>query len=113
MHVVFCEDVKREMRAKAKTANFGIIYGMGAGISGPLQSPLLASLFGLRSHGVIFGASNLNYTIGAALGPFLTGYIFDITGSYETAFMLCAAVSVFGIILAIFLRPIKESGGRI
>ena len=92
---------------------FAVIFGLGGGMVGPLHSPLLAALFGLRSHGMIFGATNVGYTIGAALGPYMAGYIFDITGSYQTAFLTCAVVGIVGFICVALLRPTKKLGGRI
>ena len=38
----------------------------------------------------------------------LTGYIYDTSGSYRTAFLLCAGVTVVGVIAALVLRPIKR-----
>jgi transposase len=63
--------------------------GMGAA-----ESPLVAALFGLRSHGLILGVVDLGFTIGAAVGPFLAGYIFDVAGSYQVAFSVSAAIGV-------------------
>ena len=31
---------------------------------------------------------NFGYNIGAAAGPFISGYIFDISGSYHNAFLI-------------------------
>jgi len=49
---------------------FAAVFGFGHG-GGALASPILARLFGLRSHGLIFGIIGLGYAIGAATGPFL------------------------------------------
>jgi MFS family permease len=83
---------------------FGFAFG-GIAVS---HSPLIAELFGLRSHGLIFGVLNISVMIGAATGPLLTGYLFDMTNSYQTAFLLCATISFIGIILAAFLRIMKS-----
>lgn len=82
--------------------------GMGIG-----ESPLVAGLFGLRFHGVIYGVVHVGFTIGAALGPFVTGYIFDLTDSYQMAFLVGAVIGIVGIIFAIVLRPTKRLEGRI
>jgi len=71
------------------------------------QSPLVAELFGLRSHGLILGVLDVGFTIGAAIGPFLAGYIFDDTGSYQLAFLLCAGIGIVGLVLTVLIRPIK------
>jgi len=85
------------------------IFGFGYGGITISHSPLIAELFGLRSHGLIFGVWDISVMGGAAIGPLLTGYIFDMTGSYRRAFMLCAMIAFAGIILASFL---KIKGGR-
>ena len=84
---------------------FGIILGFAYGALSPLMSPMVAELFGLTSHGAIFGVTFLAAEIGEAVGPVLTGSIFDVTSSYQWAFLLCAVLSVVGIILSSLLRP--------
>ncbi len=90
-------------------AIFGFAYG---GIAAS-DSPIVAGLFGLRSHGVILGVIAIGFSIGSATGPFVSGYIFDSTGSYQTAFLASAIFATVGLILAIILRPTKKLGGRI
>ena len=84
---------------------FAAIFGFAFGGFVGLMSPITAELFGLGSHGVIFGALMFFTNIGDATGPILAGYIFDITGSYNQAFLLCATIAITGSILALFLRP--------
>jgi MFS family permease len=88
---------------------FAAIFGFATGGCAASASPLVAELFGLRSHGLILGIINFGYCIGAALGPFLAGYIFDVTSSYSVAFLVCAAVSVMGLILSVILKRTKTS----
>lgn len=86
------------------------IFGFALGGCAVSHSPLIAELFGLRSHGLIFGVFNVSVMSGSAIGPLLTGYIFDITNSYQLAFIVCAVISLIGIILTGFLklRRVKE-----
>jgi MFS family permease len=91
---------------------FAAVIGLARGGMGASESPLVASFFGLTSHGLIFGVAGLGLTIGAAAGPFLTGSSFDLTGSYETGFSVCAAISVAGLLLTAFLRPIKAKRAK-
>ena len=85
---------------------FAAVFGLANGGMGALSSPIVASLFGLRSHGLIYGVIDFGFAIGAAVGPFLAGYIFDITGSYQVAFLISAAIGVVSLILSTVLRPI-------
>jgi MFS family permease len=88
---------------------FAAVFGFAAAGCAVSESPLVAKLFGLRSHGLILGVINIGFCIGAAAGPFLAGYIFDVTSSYSVAFLVCAAVSVVGLILSAILTPTKTS----
>jgi MFS family permease len=89
---------------------FSIFFGLAIGGMGTSESPLAARFFGLRSHGLIFGVLGLGYTIGSAIGPAIVGYIFDVTASYQLAFLVCAASSLIGLVLALSLKPIKKLG---
>jgi OFA family oxalate/formate antiporter-like MFS transporter len=67
---------------------FAAMYGFSHGGFFIVLSPLLADLFGLSSHGAIFGGVFLSATAGGAVGPMLAGRIFDVTGSYQLAFLI-------------------------
>ena len=85
------------------TMTFGIIQGgMGAA-----ESPLVAEIFGLKSHGFIYGFVGFGFTIGAAIGPWLAGFLFDVMKTYQIAFAICAALGLIGLVCAIFIKPVK------
>ncbi len=92
---------------------FAIVFGLGIGSMGTSESPLVARLFGLTSHGLIYGVTGLGFTFGGAVGPVIIGYICDVTGSYQTAFIVCAALSVLGLVLILVLKPTKQLGNPI
>jgi MFS family permease len=92
---------------------FAVIFGFAFGGIGTVESPLVAGLFGLSSHGLIYGVVHVGFTVGASAGPLLAGYIYDLTLSYQAAFWSCAAVGVLGAITALILRPTKKRGIRI
>jgi len=73
-----------------------------------LQSPIVAELFGLRSHGALLGIVAFITTVGAAIGPVLTGRLFDTTGNYQLAFIVLTAIAITGLILTLRLRPISR-----
>jgi MFS family permease len=82
-----------------------VMIGFSQGGVGSSQSPLIASLFGLRSHGLIFGFLGFGATFGAAMGPLLTGFLFDLTGGYYWALLMCAVASLISLGFAFFIRP--------
>ena len=88
---------------------FAAVFGFAYGGSTVSESPLVAALFGVRAHGLILGVAGFGFTLGAALGPFVAAYIFDVTRSYQVAFLVCAAVGIIGLILTALLTPTKTS----
>lgn len=85
-----------------------IIFGIGWGGCVASQSALVAVVFGLKSMGIIFGFQATAFTIGAAVGPVVTGYIFDVTHSYQIAFVVTAVIGFAGLLLTIILPPLKK-----
>ena len=80
------------------------VFSLGSAGTSTISSPMAAHLFGLRSHGAIYGVITLSYTIGAAVGPTLAGGIFDITNSYQLAWIVGGIFTVVGIIAASLLK---------
>lgn len=90
---------------------FAMLFGFGFGACVTCESPLVADLFGLRSHGLLLGVVACGFTFGGGVGPFLAGHIFDAVGKYQAAFFLCAVVSCVSLVLAIALRrPAPKPG---
>jgi len=89
---------------------FASIFGFGIGGLVALESPVTAELFGLRAHGAILGTIVFGATTGGAIGSLLAGHIFDISGSYYLAFLVCAVLTIASVILASLLRPTCREG---
>ena len=85
---------------------FAFVYGIGHGGFFAIASPSVAEYFGTRSHGVIFGIVMFTGSIGGTLGPWLSGWLYDSTGTYDIAFLLVSGFSVFGFLMACGLKPI-------
>ncbi|MFC1995367.1 MFS transporter, partial [Chloroflexota bacterium] len=89
---------------------FAAIFGISFGALMVLMSPITAELFGLRSLGLILGVLIFIADIGDASSPIVVGRIFDVTGSYNLAFITTAGFAILGIILSLLITPIhKES----
>ena len=91
---------------------FAVIFGFAYGGLVALESPMTAELFGMKAHGAILGVVHFGATIGGAISAPLAGRIFDITGGYQSAVVVFAALSVAGIILASLLRLSRKGGLR-
>ena len=87
---------------------FAIIFSFALGGCCATQSPFIAFLFGLRSHGLLYGMLNLGFSIGATLGSLVTGYLFDVTGAYQIAFIINAALALIGLMLVLVLKPVEK-----
>lgn len=84
------------------------VFGFSFGGMESSESPIAAWLFGIRNHGLIFGSLVLSFTIGAAIGPFLTGYIFDTFNSYLAAFIIMGVLAMIGFTLTATLKPLVK-----
>jgi MFS family permease len=88
---------------------FAMIYGTAHGAFFTAISPMVAEFFGIKAHGALFGIVVFSGTFGGALGPFLAGYIFDITAGYSLAIWICTLMSALGFMLVALLKPVNNS----
>ncbi len=90
---------------------FAALYGTAHGASFALLSPMVAGLFGLGSLATILGVILFVGTFGGLISPMLAGWIFDIMGSYQLAFLILVVFSIVGLILVSQLKPTGSKGG--
>ena len=82
-----------------------VFFGFGWGGIYTLLQLLAADLFGLLALGKILGAINVLDTIGGALGPWLTGVLFEVDKSYVLPFAVITGMLLLAILAAALLRP--------
>jgi len=68
---------------------YATCFGYGAGLYSPTIVAGMADLFHGRHFGAIAGLLLTGMGVGATIGPWLGGYIYDISGSYISAFVFC------------------------
>jgi MFS family permease len=85
---------------------FAPLYGFAHGGCFSIVSPLLAELFGIRSHASNLGVLFFLGMTGGALGPIITGRIYDVNGSYHAAFIIMLGAALVALGLALALRPV-------
>lgn len=60
----------------------------------PLTSGIVAQIFGVQYLSMLFGVVYLGHQIGAFLGGWLGGYVFDATGSYLVVWFIAIGLSI-------------------
>jgi MFS family permease len=71
----------------------------------PLTSGLIAVMFGTRHLGLLFGVVFLSHQVGAFVGVWLGGAVYDATGAYDLMWWLSIAL---GFAAALVHLPISE-----
>jgi predicted MFS family arabinose efflux permease len=71
----------------------------------PLTSGLVAQIFGPQYMGMLFGLVFFSHQVGAFLGAWLGGRLFDATGSYAVVWWIAVGLGVLAMLLHL---PINE-----
>ncbi len=86
---------------------FALAFAMAYGVATPLGPAVGADLFTGPRFGAIYGTIGMANGLGAAIGAWFAGYIFDATGSYFTAFAVAAGSSLLSIVTVWLVAPRK------
>ena len=87
---------------------FLALYAAAQGGISVIPQSLIAEYFGRRAYATIQGFRGTIQMIGIIIGPLVSGYVFDTTGSYEWAFMGFGAASMVSLGLALLAKPPKR-----
>ncbi|MFC2060850.1 MFS transporter, partial [Chloroflexota bacterium] len=82
----------------------GSAFGFGNGACIPTRMSMISEFFGVRSIGTIMGIVTIGWAGGAMAGPVLAGYIFDVSRSYDIAFLVGGLITVAGMVAVYFLK---------
>ena len=91
---------------------FAVLFGLSYGGFMTLLPVVLAELFGLSSLGAIVGGISFVSAIGEGSGPPLSGNVFDATGSYWQAFLICTVICGAALVLSLVLLSYKAKAGK-
>jgi OFA family oxalate/formate antiporter-like MFS transporter len=92
---------------------FAIAFGFLWGGLGVLTTALIADVFGMRSIGAIMGIMSAGWALGAASGPAIGGYVFDVSGTYFMAFATGAgAILLAAVLVALVSIPSPSQDAR-
>jgi MFS family permease len=79
-----------------------ILFGFSFGAASPVRMAMVPPLFGLKSIGIILGLATFAWSAGGIAGPFLSGYIFDVSQSYDIAFVSGGMLLIIGVLTVYF-----------
>ena len=84
---------------------FGIIFGFLWLSTVPPTNGIVAQIFGTKYLAMLYGIVFFSHQVGSLLGAFLGGYFYDQFGSYDYAWYMSVALSLFATLVHL---PIDE-----
>ena len=88
---------------------FGLLYGFTFLITAPLTVVFLGNIYGPHRLGTLTGTVSMIHQITGGLGAFAGGWIYDLTGTYNIAFVLMLALSLAATALTLVVRePLRR-----
>jgi MFS family permease len=78
---------------------FALVFGFFYGGLSTCVTALIGDIFGQRSIGIIMGTLEVGWFLGASLGPFMAGLVYDMNNNYSVAFSINVAATIIVILL--------------
>jgi predicted MFS family arabinose efflux permease len=83
-------------------------FGLMQGARGPIIIASVARLFPGGGVGTIYGTLSLAMGLGAALGSWVSGLLYEVTGSYVSSFALAIVAALMGLATFWGVRGLRE-----
>ena len=83
---------------------FAILFGAGFGGRNPLTTAIRGEYFGSAAFGKILGISTVPMNVLLLTAPPMAGYMRDVQGNYDTAFLILAVLNFIGAALFLVAR---------
>ena len=87
---------------------FVLFFGLMQGARGPIIVALVAVLFPGGGVGTIYGTLSLAMGLGAAIGSWSSGLLYELTGSYVASFLLAIGGCLAGLATFWLVRSLRE-----
>ena len=94
-------------------AAYLLLFGTVSGTPAVLMPLVIADSLGVKQLGSMLGIEGIFATIGFAAGPIIAGRIYDVTGSYSTAFWLFIGLSLLASVAIFGCLPLAEEQSRV
>jgi MFS family permease len=73
---------------------YAVLLGVGYSATASLIPAMVSDRFGGRHFGTIVGVGLMGSAAGSAVGPWMAGYLFDLSGSYMIAFAVAGSCGI-------------------
>lgn len=85
------------------------LFGIGYGGMAPLIPAIIGDHFGWERLSTLTGAAMVGANLGAAIGPWMGGFIFDVSSSYFWALAVCAALTIVALVIVLRMPSTRSS----
>ena len=95
---------------------FGLLFAPGWSGRGAALTSLRGELFGRKRFASITGVSMVITNSLSLIGPVFAGFLFDVTGSYLSPFLILSVLSLLAVFLILLVQKpkprVREAAGR-
>ena len=91
---------------------FGLLYGFTFLMTAPLTVVFLSNIYGPHRLGTLTGTVSMIHQIMGGLGALAGGWIYDLNGAYDAAFVLMLALSLAATAMTLVVREPLFKGRR-
>ncbi|MCY4262886.1 MAG: MFS transporter [Candidatus Dadabacteria bacterium] len=89
---------------------FGFLFGFFYSGWVPMFPTILGRFYGLKSLGSIFGVFGTAFSLAAISGPLISGFLFDMTQSYQNSLIVAMGASFITALITFFIQtPAKKT----
>jgi len=83
---------------------YAVVIGISTGLISLVGGTLLPRYFGRKHLGKLRGAVMTAQVAGSSLGPFITGLIFDLTGSFQVSLWIFVAILIPSAVISLWAK---------
>ncbi len=92
---------------------YAVMLGLGYAVTAALTPAMVSDRFRGPHFGAIMGVGLFGSATGSALGPWMSGYLHDLTGSYRLPFTIAATSGLLAGAAGWMARTIRRRSGQI
>lgn len=89
--------------------SYAVMLGIGYAVTAAIMPAMVADRFQGRHFGSILGVGLFGSAAGSAFGPWLSGYLHDVTGNYTLPFVIAAAAGLLACAAGGLARHLRRS----